>query len=839
MPDLLFFDAISDLDASRVGGKGLSLGKTASAGLPVPSGFVITTDVYRRLHDRGIRSESDFTRILLDAYRNLGSGPVAVRSSATAEDAADTSFAGQQETILGVEGEDDLIAAVERCWRSLFTDRAVAYRRKQGVDAAHLAMAVVVQQLVPAESAGVLFTRDPLDPDGKRMLAEASWGLGEAVVSGRVQPDRFRLDRETGSVLGKHLGRKSIRITKGGEEHVSAAEQQQFCMSDAALAQLTELGRKVEAFYRDPRDIEWAYAGGQCYLLQARPITVAGVAEREQIRQTLIADLKTKAEPAGTVWVRYNLSEVLPEPTPMTWAVVQRLLAADGGFGAMNRDLGASPDPALCSLSAFDLIAGRPMANLSRMPRMQYARPPFKYPFASYKTDPLKALDPKPALDPLAGAGCFFGVLTLPGTIMKLNRLMSKTRSLAETFAQRFTKEIAPGFVTAAKQALVQDWSKLDPPGLVREFEKWLNKTLIEFARESLKPTVFADLSWNMLFDALKTKLGEERSQAAVGELSLGSHPPPDADLAKAVRNLATGAMDRNAFLDQFGHRGTNEMELAQPRWAEAPEELDRLFAGNAALAPRPPLPGGEGEKGSLGGVGSVGRDSDWEAVANEAKIGGPLRDQFKIKVERLRTYLGLREAGKHYLLLGYAVIRRSLVELDRRFGLNGGIFYLTPADFPDLLAGKDMSGKIAEARKRRQTELSLEVPPVLFSDDLEAIGRPLPEPATGSKLEGVALSAGVCEGPALVLTEPIAAPPGEGGYILVCPTTDPAWVPLFVRAKGLVMETGGVLSHGAIVAREFGLPAVAGLPGITQQLKTGQIVRVDGGRGTVMVVES
>jgi pyruvate,water dikinase len=177
-------------------------------------------------------------------------------------------------------------------------------------------------------------------------------------------------------------------------------------------------------------------------------------------------------------------------------------------------------------------------------------------------------------------------------------------------------------------------------------------------------------------------------------------------------------------------------------------------------------------------------------------------------------------------------------VELDRRLGLNGGIFFLTPTDFPDLLAGKDLSGKIAAARKQRQTELSLEVPPVLFSDSLEVIGQALPEPVGGSKMEGVALSAGVCEGPALVLTEPTAAPPGEGGYILVCPTTDPAWVPLFVRAKGLVMETGGVLSHGAIVAREFGLPAVAGLPGITQQLKTGQVVRVDGGRGTVMVVE-
>jgi phosphohistidine swiveling domain-containing protein len=205
--------------------------------------------------------------------------------------------------------------------------------------------------------------------------------------------------------------------------------------------------------------------------------------------------------------------------------------------------------------------------------------------------------------------------------------------------------------------------------------------------------------------------------------------------------------------------------------------------------------------------------------------------------VQQLRTYLGLREAGKHYLLMGYAVIRRALVELDRRFARNGGIWFLTPTDLPDLIAGRDLSTKVAAARKLRQTQLSLEVPPVLFSDDLDVIGRPLPEPPGGDKFEGVALSAGVAEGPALVLTEPTAAPPGEGGYVLVCPSTDPAWVPLFVRAKALVMETGGVLSHGAIVAREFGLPAVAGLPGATNRLKTGQLLRVDGGRGTVTIV--
>lgn len=803
MTDILFFDQITAADAPRVGGKGFSLAMTARAGLPVPDGFVVTTDAYR---------EQVFPS-LDAALARLGGGPFAVRSSATAEDAADTSFAGQQATFLGVTAEN-VADAVRACWASLFTERAVAYRAKQGVDAAGLAMAVVVQRLVPADVAGVLFTRAPNDPEGRRMLAEASWGLGEAVVSGRVTPDRFTLDFETGAVRERHLGSKAVRVTATGEETVPPDDQERFCLSDSALSQLAELGRRVEAFYGDPRDIEWAFGGGSFHLLQARPITVSTAAEREAVRREVVAELRAKVDPRGTVWVRYNLSEVLPRPTPMTWAVVGRLLAADGGFGAMNREFGVPPDPALGSQSAFDLVAGRPMMNLARAPRMQGAHPPFRYPLDEYKLDPRKALDPKPKPDPLAGRGCVLGVLTLPLTIWKASRMMSAMRAQAATFATAFTDEIVPAYERSVKEAMSQRWDEFEPKALVLELERWREITLAAFALNSLKPTVFADLAWSMLFEMLKSKLGEERATAAVGELSLGAQPPPEANLARGVRDLASGAVTREQFLARFGHRSTNEMELSQPRWYETPAELDRL-ASASVTAPAAPRP--------------------WEPVADEAKLGGTERVEFQKQVEQLRTYLGLREAAKHYLLTGYAVIRRVLVELDRRWGLNGGLFFLTPADFPDLLAGKDLSSKVAAARKRRQTELTLEVPPVLFGDDLDAIGRPQPEPAGGDKLEGVALSAGVAEGPALVLTAPTAAPP-EGGYILVCPSTDPAWVPLFTRAAGLVMETGGVLSHGAIVAREFGLPAVAGLPGATRVLKTGQRVRVDGGRGTVTI---
>ncbi|HET6572164.1 MAG TPA: PEP/pyruvate-binding domain-containing protein [Fimbriiglobus sp.] len=788
MPDLLFLDAITD--AALLGGKAAGLARLTAAGLPVPPGFVLTTDAYRRLHAAGIRSDPAFAQSVLDAYRRLGGGPVAVRSSAVGEDSADSSFAGQLETRLGVAGGEPLLDAIEHCWKSLHAARAVAYRRERGISD-DLAMAVVVQQLVPAEVAGVLFTRDPTDPTGRLMAVEASRGLGEAVVSGRVTPDRSRLDRDTGAVVERHPGRQ-------GEP----------CLSDNQLSQLAELGRRVESLCGEPSDVEWAFAGGAFHLLQARPITAGSAAEREQVRAEVIEHLRATADPAGTVWARYSLGEALPAPTPMTWAVVQRLVAADGGFGAMNRDLGARPDPALGSRGAFDLVAGRPMANLSRLPRMQYVRPPIEYPFAVMKADPRRALDPKPTLNPAR-----VGWRRLPGVIWRLHRMATATRRQAETFAATFTTAIAQRFAAEARAALARDWKALDPPALRAAFDTWVQRTLVDFARDSLKPTVLADLAWTTLFEQLKRKLGEERARAAVGEMARGARPPAEADLVAAVTALAAGEMDRPTFLDRFGHRCGNEMELAQPRWSEVPNEI--RAPDQARGRPSPGL-----------------KELDERIAALTPALEAPT-DTW---AGRLRTYLGLREFARHHLMLGYAVIRRALVELDARFGLRGGIFYLLPTELDDLLAGADLSARIAERRKRRQLELSLEVPPVLFSDDLDAIGRPVPSPEGATTFAGVGLSAGVAEAPALVLAEPTGEVPA-GPFVLVCPSADPAWVPLFARAVALVMETGGVLSHGAIVAREFGRPAVAGLPGVVRQIRTGDVVRVDGTTGTVAVV--
>jgi pyruvate,water dikinase len=859
MTDLLPLDAISPGDGDAVGGKGLGLGRMAAAGLPVPPGFCVTSAAHRRLRGRTTHDDSALAQQIADACGRLGGGPVAVRSSATAEDGAEVSFAGQQDTFLGVRGGRAVCDAVGRCWASLDGERAVAYRRRQGVGGEGLAMAVVVQRLVPAEVAGVLFTRDPLDPDGRGMLVEASWGLGEAVVAGRVNPDRYRLDRDTGAVRDRSVGLKTLEVTPEGERPVPPERQSQPCLDDNQLSQLAELGRRVEALFGGPRDVEWAWAGGQCWLLQARPITAAGAAEREQVRREEIAALAARAEPGGTVWSRFNLSEVLPEPTPMTWSVVRRFLSGRGGYGLMYRDLGFRPDPSLDEEGVYDLVAGRPYCNLSREPRLYSGPTRYEHPFAALKADPRRALEPRavPGHSRAGPAAWLLLPFRLPFVFFGSLRHALRLGTASRTFADRFRREVVPAFAEETARAAAEDLTRLDEAALLARLEHWVRRTLYDFARDSLKPTALAALALANLERGLTPCLGADRARAALRELSMGIRPDPEADLAAAFRDVAEGRLGREAFLKRFGHRGSGEMELTQPRWGEDPAALDDVTlvverSPDRSTAPTVGLPrpgdlrsqpgAGSGDPAPTWGAAGSSEsppesgENVWKKVAAEARLSGVQVRLLETECRAARTYLALRETAKHQLMRGYAEVRRTLVELDRRRRLDGGIFFLTLEELPRLTAGEDLSGVIAQRKRRRAVALSLEAPPVLFSDDLEALGRPVAVEGADT-LQGVPLSAGVAEGPALVLDRPRTDGLPAGPYVLVCPSTDPAWVPLFVRARGLVMETGGVLSHGAIVAREFGLPAVAGLPGVQRRLRTGQRLRVDGARGTVTVL--
>ncbi|HZZ74212.1 MAG TPA: PEP/pyruvate-binding domain-containing protein [Pirellulales bacterium] len=821
-----FLTEIEPDDLESVGGKGLNLGIMYRAKLPVPDAFCVVSSAHRAAVAASAAGAPLALTIaqreqIAAAYRRLGSGRVAVRSSAVAEDGSEASFAGQQETYLGIVGEAELLEAVVRCWRSIDSERARAYRQQQNIADDAVAMSVVVQQLIEAEAAGVLFTSDPSDAQGKQMLVESSWGLGESVVSGRVTPDRFHLDRESGQILDRHISTKTTLQDAEGIQPVAAARQAAPSLTDQQLAELADLGRQVEAYYQGPRDVEWASAAGKMWLLQARPITVAGAREREAVRQEEIAALAAAADPKGTVWAKFNLSEILPSPTPLTWTIVRRFMAGKGGYGLMYRDLGFDADPALDDIGYFDLVCGRPYVNLSREPQWHFRDFPYGHDFAKLKDDPAQAMYPQPAVDPAKTSARFW--LRLPVILFRILRANRRMNKLAAKCPDRLRKDVFPALAREVKLEAGTDYTQLSPLLLLERFEQWRGRVLNDFARESLRPAMFVSTSMAKIEAALTPALGAEQAAAELRDLLTGIHPDPEADLPAALQALGEGTLSREDFLRGFGHRGASEMELAVPRWSEAPDTLP--VAGSIRPSGAAPL------------AAEQGAAARFQDLLTAAKVAAGQRAALEGEYEQLRTLLALRETAKHYLMLGYQVLRRLLVELGRQTKVNEGIFYLEEGELPRLVAGEDFAALIRQRRERRKLALSLEAPSVIFSDDLEAIGRPIQiEGAT--ELTGTAISAGVAEGVALVLTEPVAPPGTADGFILVCPSTDPAWVPLFLRAKGLVMETGGMLSHGAIVAREFGLPGVAGIADVQARLRTGQNLRVDGNTGSVHVFE-
>ena len=804
-------------DSAIVGGKAINLARLINASFPVPDGFVVTTHAFRHADRGGDALPADVAHAIKAAYRNIGSPTVAVRSSATAEDLDDASMAGQYETYLDLQGARAVLDAVEKCWASINSERVCAYLKEHDIPREHVAMAVVVQELVPAEKAGVLFTANPQTGSRNELLLEASWGLGETVVSGMVQPDTLVLDRATGAVESCVISDKHIWIEPGAHQARGVPEdkRQIGCLNSKEVLELWKLGLKVMDHFDSPQDIEWAIAGGQVYLLQTRSVTTLEDAEAyEQLLSDVRAQLRAAGKAGRGDWVRHNIGETLRHPTPLTWSVIRRFMSGSGGFGVMYKCVGFEPSEVVREDGFLDLVGGQIYMDLSRAPDMFFEAFPYTYDLDLLRSNPDAAQGP-----PTVPSGSFLAQL---GAARRLKVVNENLKALEHVFDRQLTDDIIPPFEQYVRGEKTVDLAAMSTSQWLDLWASREKMVLDRFAPDSLLPSLLVGMALDDLKCFISEHFWDEDPDALAGQFSAGG--PGDLTLAASqhLHDIAEGKSSVGQWLAIYGHRAPDEFDLGTPRWRETPELVARL--AEHMKGSTPPL---ERHKARA--------DDVWERTLRMAESLPPgLRDEFDELLTMVHRYIRFREDGKHYLMLGYDLLRDMLLDAGRRLDIGDGVFLMDIEELHDALAtGIAPLHLIEKRREVRMAEKRLTLPDVITEADLGSLGE-APALAGGDRLDAFVLSGGTCSGPARIVHSPQEAGDLGTGYVLVCPSTDPSWTPLFVGARGVVLERGGTLSHGAVVAREMGLPAVV-LSGATRLLEEDEEITVDGQQGAVL----
>ena len=900
----------------RVGGKAGNLGELIAGGFPVPDGFCLTTAAYHSAVPAGLLepvlrglAETDpadlagtaelaavARSLVLDAglppaveaalrhayfaLSGIGADPsaaeagrtdgagvaVAVRSSATAEDLPFASFAGQQDTFLNVIGLEALLLAVRKCWASLWTERAVNYRASNGIDHSTVGLAVVVQEMVDAEAAGVLFTANPISGRRNEAVIDASPGLGEAVVSGAVNPDHFVVDSRSGRILERRVGDKRVVIRPvegGGTERLETGELEAGampCLEDGQVVALADLGRLVEEHFGSPQDIEWAIGhDGKPWLTQARPITTLFPLPR-----------RSSPAPGDRVYLCFSLAQGLTRPiTPMGLAGIRLIgssVARAAGFNVPEPRNGPPPYAEAGQRIYFDLTTVlRSATGRAIVPKV------FDIMEARSATlmrrlfdDPRFTLTSRTPLRLFRHVGPILAKHRVPETVLRaafrpkaaLARIDRFGRSLERTLevpANATPRERLDHAERILGQELFPLLPRIVPPAALGFAMLVLVRKLLGRAAsfDSLQP-VLRGLPNNVTteMDLELWDLAEDIRNDAHSAAAFADSPP-----AELAGRFGRGSLPEVAqeglehFLRAYGHRAVAEIDLGMPRWSDDPTHIIgvlanylRLDGPGKALAPDRQFRKAEAEAGE-----QIARLV--AAAAGRGSLLGRAKSRIvRAALERTRLLAGLRELPKYNLVLGLAAARREIALVGDALASAGRIakaedvFFLDFAEARQALDGDDMTARVQERREAYELELRRRhIPRLLFSDgtEPEALAAiPRGAPASDGALSGTPASAGTVSAVARVILDPVGAHL-EPGEILVAPSTDPGWTPLFLTAGGLVMEMGGANSHGAVVAREYGIPAVVGVPDATARVKTGQRITVDGGAGSVTIEAS
>lgn len=878
--------SLAVLDRSSLpiaGGKASNLGELLRAGVPVPSGFVLTTGAYHAAlrnetlalkldalakvaaHDRtklstlaaeireailSVEIPDGVAKAAVRVYaQELEGCAVAVRSSATAEDLPDASFAGQQDTYLGVLGEKPLLDAIRRCWASLFNERAVAYRADRNIDPRHVALAVVVQKLVDVKTAGVLFTANPVTGRRHEAVIDAALGLGEAVVSGATNPDHFVVRTETGAIVERRIGEKRLiieAVESGGTRHIERNAATEACISDDEARALAQLGERVEKHFGAPQDIEWAIdKQGRIFIVQSRPITTLyPIPEGPWSNKTPLR-----------VYFSFNVAQGVFQPfTPMgvqfwksfTGLVAQRMGLWDG-------------DP-LQGAPLWAVSGDRLFMDITDVLQNPLGRKLFTFAAQRMEARTGEVIQSLMADERI-------GVVHTPTWKIASNvlRAFARTRAPVTLIKALANPEAVPGRIMDRVDAAISlgEVPEGSPPiAYVDVVEKMLREGVPPFMVLAFPSIASGAIAMRVMRHVLGDAVSEDEIHTLLRSLPNNPTTEMDLELWHLSRRVKSDQESRQVlenekpvelskryrerclpnvlqseletFLAKYGARGVAEIDIGVTRWGEDPAHILGSLSNYLALGDEFVAPDVAFARGA----------QDAENMAAELSKRARKRGFVKGKVgafavNRVRRLLGAREVPKFGIVRIMTRARQLLQEAGRGLVKEGkleqvdDVFLLELRELRALIAGKNPTPAITERRQRRVQEMGRKhIPRIILSDGTEPEVS-LSRDADENGLSGTPASSGIVKGKARVILDPIGAKI-EPGEILVAPSTDPGWTPLFLTAAGLVMEMGGSMSHGSVVAREYGIPAVVGVPEATKRITTGQVITVNGGAGVI-----
>jgi pyruvate,water dikinase len=836
---VLGFQEIDRTLVAVVGGKGAHLGELSRIeGIRVPAGFCVTTDAFRRImaegpsieerlerlsrldpDDRdevrtlseeirrsieGVAIPDDLAEAITGAHAKLGEQVAyAVRSSATAEDLPTASFAGQHDSYLNVVGPAAILQHISRCWASLFTERAVTYRLRNGIDHRKVHMAVVVQQMVFAEAAGVLFTADPVSSNRKVAVVEATFGLGEALVSGLVNADAYEV--------------------RDGEVVAKAVATEQPALTDAQAVRLVQLGRRIEAHFGRPQDIEWCLVDDGFQIVQSRPITTlfpipaADDGENHVYLSVGHQQMMTDPmKPLGISFWQLTAARPMAEAGGRLFVDVTRALASPASRAGLLGLAGRS-DPLIGDALQTVLDRGDFIPSL-----------PDEGPAVAPPSDPPAPIETDPAIvtelierGQASNAALKAEIRSTSGTAL-LDLILADIPELKRILFDPRSHQV---FMSAMEATW---W-------LNEQLEAWLGeKNVADTLTRSVPHNVTSEMGLALL-DVADVIRPHPEVVAFLQHVE-------DEGFLDELPELAGGPEARGAilaFLDEYGMRCVGEIDITRPRWSERPTALVPVILGNNEnLAP------GEGARRF-----ERGRQEAW---AKERDVlerlqalpdGERKAEEAKRMIDRVRTFIGYREYPKYFMISRYFVYKQALLDEAKRLVQANvlrekeDIFSLTFQELHDVVGTNQVDDQLIDQRKDAFRSYQALTPPRVLTSDGEALaGAYRRDDVPAGALVGLAVSAGVVEGRARVIHD-MGEADLDAGDILVTASTDPSWSPLFVSIAGLVTEVGGLMTHGAVIAREYGLPAVVGVEQATRLIGDGQRIRVHGTDGYVEVL--